>query len=102
MDSTATNRAIQAFSSSYSDEYWQKYVAAYRREWDERTDKDVFLSYFHDEELALVLSWHFDDKAMCWFEGHIPVLYGASPKDLWEAGDDGIRTLKAIIMTLPC
>lgn len=84
------------------DDAWQHYVSTFEKDWHERNDKELFLSYFQDRELAIVLSVYFDVGAIEWFERNdIPALKGAgSPKDLLSASA-GITCLRSLLMRLP-
>src|SRR5471030_1592676 len=93
---------ITEFLINYpGDQAWQDYVSAFEKDWNERNDKELFLSFFKDRELAVVISYHFDSRenAFEWFESSdIPALKGlGSPKDLVLSGSAGMNCVRSVL-----
>ena len=87
------------------DEAWQNYVSAFEKEWNQRTDKELLLSYFEDRGLAVVISYHCEslEDALAWFEcSDIPAFKGlGSPKDLVLSGSAGMKFVRTVLMRFP-
>jgi hypothetical protein len=94
--------ATYLLSTYPGGEAWHKYAEERRSEWEARQDRDYFAVFFQDEELAIVLAWHFHRHAFEWFDStQIPALYGFSPRQLWQQGESGRDSLRSLLMRQP-
>jgi len=81
------------------DEAWKNYVDCFRPDWEARQDQAQLREKL-PEDLAIVLSWHFGDRAWRWYTQPVPALGGKTPQSV-HSGPSGETTLRNCIMRIP-
>jgi len=106
----ATRKAIERISRARTmleilrdeypgDEAWKKYVDCFRPDWEARQDQAQLREKL-PEDLAIVLSWHFGDRAWRRHTQPVPTLGGKTPQSV-HSGPSGETILRTCIMRIP-
>ena len=79
---------------------WRRFVDLHRPQWQDRANKDFYLSAFGDEDFANVLTGTMEQLSLKWFEEKIATLDQRSALDVLQNEPAGRAIIRTLLMRM--